>query len=55
MSWSRTPDSARVAVLKIRERILRLQGSRRRVFHPETRSKPSSSLASSFGISAGSS
>ena len=42
-----------MTALKIRDGIRRLSGSRRFVFQPETRSKPSSSLASSRGISAG--
>ena len=37
----------------MREGIRRVSGSRRFVFQPETRSKPSSSFASSRGISAG--
>src|SRR6266487_4298121 len=55
MSCNRSPDIRPVTQLKIRERTRRRSGSRRRVFHPETRSKPSSSFASRRGISAGSS
>src|SRR5262249_1120132 len=55
MSCRWTPENIPVTRLKIRERMRREIGSRRRVFHPETRSNPSSSLASSRGISAGSS
>ena len=42
-----------MTALKIRDGIRRVSGSRRFVFQPETRSKPSSSFASSRGISAG--
>src|SRR6266545_3533532 len=55
MSWRCTPENAPVTRLKMRERMRRESGSRRRVFHPDTRSKPSSSFARSLGISAGSS
>ena len=54
-SCRRTPETAPVAQLKTRENRRLGSGSLRRVFQPETRSKPSSSLARSFGISAGSS
>src|SRR3989440_7101322 len=55
MSCRCTPENAPVTRLKIRERTRRESRSRRCVFQPETRSKPSSSFASSRGISAGSS
>ena len=55
MSCRWTPETQPVTVLKIREGMRRRSGSRRLVFQPETRSKPSSSLASRRGISAGSS
>src|SRR5262245_47931902 len=55
MSWRCTPENAAVTRLKMRESTRRVSGSRRRVFQPETRSKPSSSFASRRGISAGSS
>ena len=55
MSWSRTPDTRPTTPLKTSTGARRVQGSRRRAFQPETRSKPSSSLASRRGISAGSS
>ena len=55
MSCRRTPESQPVTVLKIRESTRRANGSLRCVFHPVTRSYPSSSFASSRGISAGSS
>src|SRR2546423_10588745 len=55
MSCSWTPENALVTRLKMRDSRRREIGSRRLVFQPETRSKPSSSLASSRGISAGSS
>ena len=54
-SCSRTPEMTAVVQLKIREKTRRRKGSLRRVFQPDTRSKPSSSLARSCGISAGSS
>src|SRR5438477_10134235 len=55
MSWSWTPENALVTRLKIRDSTRRESRSRRLVFQPETRSKPSSSFASRRGISAGSS
>ena len=55
MSCSRTPETRPVTALKIFDGMRRVSGSRRFVFQPETRSYPSSSLARSRGISAGSS
>src|SRR6266508_6030461 len=55
MSCRRSPDIRPAVKLNIRERMRRSQGSRRLVFQPDTRSKPSSSFASNRGISAGSS
>ena len=55
MSWRRTPEIQPATALKRRERTRRRSGSCRRLFQPETRSKPSSSLTSRRGISAGSS
>src|SRR5205807_5380015 len=46
ISCSRSPETRPVTQLKIRDRTRRRSGSRRRVFQPETRSKPSSSLTS---------
>ena len=54
-SCSRTPEMTPVVQLKMREKSRRRNGSFRRVFQPDTRSKPSSSFARSCGISAGSS
>src|SRR6266566_3556035 len=55
MSCKRTPENALVTRLKMRESRRLEIGSRRCVFQPVTRSKPSSSLARRRGISAGSS
>ena len=55
MSCRRSPESGRSTQLKICDGTPAPSGSRRCVFQPETRSNPSSSLASSCGISAGSS
>src|SRR5262245_28041702 len=55
MSCRRSPETRPVTPLKSFDGSRRVSGSWRFVFQPETRSKPSSSFASSRGISAGSS